>query len=652
MISKTTIDQVYETARVEEVIGDFVALKKSGANYKGLSPFSQEKSPSFMVSPVKQIWKDFSSGKGGNVVAFLMEHEHFTYPEAIRYLAKKYAIEIEETQMTDQEKEQANARESLFLATAFAQEYFENTLWNSEQGKAIGWTYFQERGFTDETIRTFGLGYSPEAKNSLSQAAVQASYNLDFFEQCGLLIPTENGPIDRFRGRVIFPIRSMSGRVQGFGGRILGDNKKTAKYLNSPESDIYHKSKVLFGLHEAKKAIAKEDVCYLVEGYTDVIQLHQAGIEAVVSSSGTALTSQQIQMIRRLTQNIVVLFDGDAAGLRAALRGIDLILEAGLNVRVVRFPEGEDPDSFAKAHDRDQIQEFLSAQAQNFIAFKANLLTQEAANDPIRKAEAVREIVASIAKIPDPIKQELYIRESSGMLGLTETTLFDALAQEQQKNRREQSRTKSRAPEKPQLVTPQVEEKPLDPNHVLEQQIISILVRYGAHAVIFQDDVLETDEAGEVVHIRQNQELKIYEKIFLDLQQDEIELADPVFHELYLSIMSQYSENSTFQMESQSFEMTPEVGQLVADILMEDEKYELHQWERKNIPVKAKTDTLSLLVEQTILSFRMQLIRQKIQQLSQELKGEENAETPEILDDIKNYIELKRLLAHRLARVI
>ena len=652
MISKTTIDQVYETARVEEVIGDFVALKKSGANYKGLSPFSQEKSPSFMVSPVKQIWKDFSSGKGGNVVAFLMEHEHFTYPEAIRYLAKKYAIEIEETQMTDQEKEQANARESLFLATAFAQEYFENTLWNSEQGKAIGWTYFQERGFTDETIRTFGLGYSPEAKNSLSQAAVQASYNLDFFEQCGLLIPTENGPIDRFRGRVIFPIRSMSGRVQGFGGRILGDNKKTAKYLNSPESDIYHKSKVLFGLHEAKKAIAKEDVCYLVEGYTDVIQLHQAGIEAVVSSSGTALTSQQIQMIRRLTQNIVVLFDGDAAGLRAALRGIDLILEAGLNVRVVRFPEGEDPDSFAKAHDRDQIQEFLSAQAQNFIAFKANLLTQEAANDPIRKAEAVREIVASIAKIPDPIKQELYIRESSGMLGLTETTLFDALAQEQQKNRREQSRTKSRAPEKPQLVTPQVEEKPLDPNHVLEQQIISILVRYGAHAVIFQDDVLETDETGEVVHIRQNQELKIYEKIFLDLQQDEIELADPVFHELYLSIMSQYSENATFQMESQSFEMTPEVGQLVADILMEDEKYELHQWERKNIPVKAKTDTLSLLVEQTILNFRMQLIRQKIQQLSQELKGEENAETPEILDDIKNYIELKRLLAHRLARVI
>ena len=652
MISKTTIDQVYETARVEEVIGDFVSLKKSGANYKGLSPFSQEKSPSFMVSPVKQIWKDFSSGKGGNVVAFLMEHEHFTYPEAIRYLAKKYAIEIEETQMTDQEKEQANARESLFLATAFAQEYFEKTLWNSTQGKAIGWTYFQERGFTDETIRKFGLGYSPEAKNSLSEAATQASYNLDFFEQCGLLIPTENGPIDRFRGRVIFPIRSMSGRIQGFGGRILGDHKKTAKYLNSPESDIYHKSKVLFGLHEAKKAIAKEDVCYLVEGYTDVIQLHQAGIEAVVSSSGTALTSQQIQMIRRLTQNIVVLFDGDAAGLRAALRGIDLILEAGLNVRVVRFPEGEDPDSFAKAHNRDQIQEFLSSQAQNFIAFKANLLTQEAANDPIRKAEAVREIVASIAKIPDPIKQELYIRESSGMLGLTETTLFDALAQEQQKNRREQSRTKSRTPQKPQLVTPQVEQKPLDANHILEQQIISILVRYGAHAVVFQDDVLETDEAGEVVHVRQNQELKIFEKIFLDLQQDEIELADPIFHDLYLSIMGQYSENSSFQLDSQSFEMTPEVGQLVADILMEDEKYELHQWERKNIPVKAKTDTLSLLVEQTILSFRMQLIRQKIQQLSQELKEEEKAENPDILDDIKNYVELKRLLAHRLARVI
>ena len=651
MISKTTIDQVYETARVEEVIGDFVTLKKSGTNFKGLSPFSQEKTPSFMVSPVKQIWKDFSSGKGGNVVAFLMEHEHFTYPEAIRYLAKKYAIEIEETQQTDEEKEQANARESLYLATAFAQEYFEDYLWNNERGKAIGWTYFQERGFTDETIRKFGLGFSPEVKNSLSEAALKKSYNLDFFEKCGLIIPTENGPIDRFRGRVIFPIKTMSGRVQGFGGRILGDHKKTAKYLNSPESDIYHKSKVLFGLYEAKKAIAKADVCYLVEGYTDVIQLHQAGIEEVVSSSGTALTAQQIQMIRRLTSNIVVLFDGDAAGLRAALRGVDLILEAGLNVRVVCFPEGEDPDSFAKAHSKDEIHSFLQTQAQNFIAFKANLLTEEAANDPIRKAEAVREIIGSIAKIPDPIKQELYIRESADLLNITETTLFDALAQEQQKNKREQQRSKTRQPEKPQLVAPDPMVKQLDPNRVLEQQIISILVRYGGHEVVFQDDFLETTEAGEVVNVRENQELKIYEKIFLDLQQDEIELADPIFHQLYVVIMNGYAENPEFQLTSASMSMAPDVGRLVADILMEDEKYELHQWERKDIPVKAKTDTLTLLVEQTILAFRMQLIKEKIQQLSKELSPDVE-EHRDVLDEIKNYIELKKLLANRLARVI
>ncbi|MGC6479024.1 MAG: DNA primase [Flavobacteriaceae bacterium] len=651
MISKTTIDQVYETARVEEVIGDFVTLKKSGTNFKGLSPFSQEKTPSFMVSPVKQIWKDFSSGKGGNVVAFLMEHEHFTYPEAIRYLAKKYAIEIEETQQTDEEKEQANARESLYLATAFAQEYFEDYLWNNERGKAIGWTYFQERGFTDETIRKFGLGFSPEVKNSLSEAALKKSYNLDFFEKCGLIIPTENGPIDRFRGRVIFPIKTMSGRVQGFGGRILGDHKKTAKYLNSPESDIYHKSKVLFGLYEAKKAIAKADVCYLVEGYTDVIQLHQAGIEEVVSSSGTALTAQQIQMIRRLTSNIVVLFDGDAAGLRAALRGVDLILEAGLNVRVVCFPEGEDPDSFAKAHSKDEIHSFLQTQAQNFIAFKANLLTEEAANDPIRKAEAVREIIGSIAKIPDPIKQELYIRESADLLNITETTLFDALAQEQQKNKREQQRSKTRQPEKPQLVAPDPMVKQLDPNRVLEQQIISILVRYGGHEVVFQDDFLETTEAGEVVNVRENQELKIYEKIFLDLQQDEIELADPIFHQLYVAIMNGYAENPEFQLTSASMSMAPDVGRLVADILMEDEKYELHQWERKDIPVKAKTDTLTLLVEQTILAFRMQLIKEKIQQLSKELSPDVE-EHRDVLDEIQNYIELKKLLANRLARVI
>ncbi|HEY4628699.1 MAG TPA: DNA primase, partial [Flavobacterium sp.] len=344
MISKATIDTVFETARVEEVIGDFVQLKRAGSNFKGLSPFSEERSPSFMVSPAKGIWKDFSSGKGGNSVAFLMEHEKFTYPEAIRYLAKKYNIEIEETEQTDEEKANTDVRESMYLVSEFAKTYFHNTLLNSEEGKAIGYSYFKERGFTNETIKKFGLGYSPEAWDAFTKEALGKGYKLEFLESTGLTIAREDRPFDRFKSRVMFPIQSMSGRVLGFGGRILTNDKKAAKYLNSPESDIYHKSKVLYGIFQAKQSIAKLNNCYLVEGYTDVIQFNQSGIENVVASSGTALTPDQIRLINRLTKNITVLFDGDAAGLRASIRGIDLILEEGMNVKVCAFPDGEDPD--------------------------------------------------------------------------------------------------------------------------------------------------------------------------------------------------------------------------------------------------------------------------------------------------------------------
>jgi len=348
LISKSTIDKVFETARLEEVIGDFVQLKKSGSSFKGLSPFTDERTPSFMVSPVKQIWKDFSSGKGGNVVAFLMEHEHFTYPEAIKYLAKKYNIEIEETVQSNEDKQQANERESMYLVSDYAQKYFHDTLLNKEKGKAIGLTYFKERGFTNQTIEKFKLGYSLDEWEAFTKNALENGYALEFLEKTGLTIVKGEKQFDRFKGRVMFPIHSMSGRVLGFGGRILTSDKKVAKYLNSPESDIYHKSKVLYGIYQAKQSIAKEDNCYLVEGYTDVIQFNQRGIENVVASSGTALTPEQIRLINRLTKNITVLFDGDAAGLRASLRGIDLILEQGMNVKVCTFPEGEDPDSFAK----------------------------------------------------------------------------------------------------------------------------------------------------------------------------------------------------------------------------------------------------------------------------------------------------------------
>jgi len=441
MISKTTIDQVYETARLEEVIGDFVQLKKSGSNFKGLSPFSDERTPSFMVSPVKQIWKDFSSGKGGNVVAFLMEHEHFTYPEAIKYLAKKYNIEVEETEQSDEQKEQANERESMYLVSDFAQKHFKEMLWDTELGKAIGLSYFKERGFTDETIKKFELGYCLDQWDGFTNAALDKGYKLEYLEKTGLTIVKEdsNNPnhlrkFDRFKGRVMFPIHSLSGRVLGFGGRILTNDKKSAKYLNSPESEIYHKSKVLYGIYYAKQAIAKEDNCYLVEGYTDVIQFYQRGIHNVVSSSGTALTPGQIRLINRLTKNITVLFDGDAAGLRASIRGIDLILEQGMNVKICTFPEGEDPDSFAKNNELEDVLLYLKENAKDFIRFKASLLMKEASDDPIKRADTVRDIVNSIAKIPDRIKREIYIQECASIMNISENVLFSTLAQIGKKN--------------------------------------------------------------------------------------------------------------------------------------------------------------------------------------------------------------------------
>ena len=429
MIAKSTIDQVFDTARVEEVIGDFVQLKKAGSNFKGLSPFSEERTPSFMVSPVKQIWKDFSTGKGGTSVSFLMEHEHFTYPEAIRYLAKKYNIEIEETVNSDAQKQAAGERESMYLVSEFANSHYQNTLHKTDEGKAIGLSYFLERGFNLEIIKKFQLGFSTNSWTELTDKALKKGYQLKYLEKTGLTIVKEEKHFDRFKGRVMFPIHSMSGRVLGFGGRILASNEKAAKYLNSPESDIYHKSKVLYGIYYAKQTIAKENNCYLVEGYTDVIQFYQAGIKNVVSSSGTALSPNQIRLINRLTKNITILFDGDEAGIRAALRGVDLILEQGVNVKVCTFPKGEDPDSFAKQKTTKELKDYLNDNTKDFISYKASLLMEQTANDPIAKADLIRNMVISISKISDQIKQELYIRECARIMDISEHVLFSTLAQ-------------------------------------------------------------------------------------------------------------------------------------------------------------------------------------------------------------------------------
>jgi DNA primase len=651
LITKTTIDQVYDTARVEEVIGDFVSLKKAGSNFKGLSPFSQERTPSFMVSPVKQIWKDFSTGKGGNVVAFLMEHERFSYPEAIRYLAKKYNIEIEETQQTDEEKAKRDARESMLLVSEFALDYFKKNLWESSAGKAIGKTYFQERGFTDGIIQAFDLGYALETKDAFTSTALEKGYKLEFLEKTGLTIVNEDRKIDRFRGRVLFPIKSMAGRTVGFGGRILGDNKKTAKYLNSPESEIYHKSKVLYGLYESKQAIAREDCCYLVEGYTDVIQMHQRGIKNVVSSSGTALTQEQIRLIQRLTQNIVVLFDGDAAGLRAALRGIDMILSQGMNVKVCSFPEGEDPDSFAKSHSLEEVQTFFNDNAKDFIQFKASLLMQEAQDDPVKKAATIKDMVESIAKIPDAIQREVYVQSCAAIMEISEEVLFSALAQKRAKEVNTKNKRKPNLPQM-QVVQPATPAVNVDELYELEKQIITLLMLYGDREETFQEAVLQfSEESSEIEEEITEVKARVYEKIFLDLQQDEIELANEDFRALFFLLLEQFQTQGTLSIDKLMPTLTPELSSLVSTILMNEEKYNLHQWEKKNIFVKTRDQQIGLMVTETILSLRKHLVNRKIESLQAEMENPQE-EHKALLEDVMSYYQLRRLVSNKLNRVL
>ncbi len=651
MISRSTIDKVYETARLEEVIGEYVTLKKSGANFKGLSPFTQERTPSFMVSPAKQIWKDFSSGKGGNVIAFLMEHEHFTYPEAIRYLAKKYNIEIEETEQTPEEKQIKDTKESMFLVVQYAAAFFEKNLWETEAGKSIGLTYFKERGFKDESLKKFALGYSPDSYDALSKQAQKEGYKLDFLEKTGLVIVNEDRQVDRFRARVIFPIRSMSGRVQGFGGRILSQNNKIAKYLNSPESEIYNKSKALYGIFESKQSIAKNDVCYLVEGYTDVIQMHQSGITNVVSSSGTALTVDQIRMINRLTSNIVVLFDGDAAGLRASLRGIDLILEQGMNVRVCTFPEGDDPDSFAQSRPTEEINNFLEEQSKDFIQFKASLLSDEGKNDPIRKAEIIREIVESIHKIPDAIKQEIYIQNCAEIMQISEDALFSALAQINQKNK--QKATKKFIPNESVALVKKTTDLAAKVDRVfeLERQIISILLTYGNQKLDFEEPISTTNEQGELIEETQKISAKVYEKIFLDLQQDEIELSHETFKKIFYKLIEFYQSDQG-DLNLEKIMQTDDLiqNEIITDLVMKEEQYQLHDWEKRNVFVKVKGSEVVRLVSETILSMRRYLIDQKIIELQLETK--EQDDNQETLREIQMYQGLRNIISNKLHRVI
>ena len=650
MISKATIDQVFDTARVEEVIGDFVQLKKSGSNFKGLSPFSEERTPSFMVSPVKQIWKDFSTGKGGTSVSFLMEHEHFTYPEAIKYLARKYNIEIEETIQTDSDKEAAGERESMYLVSEFARTYYQNTLHKTDQGKAIGLSYFKERGFTDETIQDFQLGFSTDAWSGLTDSALKKGYKLKYLESTGLSIVKGEKQFDRFKGRVLFPIHSMSGRVLGFGGRILAKNEKAAKYLNSPESDIYHKSKVLYGIYYAKQTIAKEDNCFLVEGYTDVIQFHQKGIKNVVSSSGTALTPDQIRLVNRLTKNITVLFDGDPAGIRASLRGIDLILEQGMNVKICTFPEGEDPDSFAKQNTLEELKDYLKSNAKDFIAYKASLLMEEAQNDPVAKANLIRDMVTSISKVSDNIQKEIYVRECSRIMDISEDVLFSTLAQMGKKAQSDANKTYNKKQKAFEVVKSVAPPQKVDIQYELEQKIIEILLLYGSRKESFEDLILKENDKQELVLEPVIHKIKVFEKIFLDLQEDEMQFTNENFKTLYYTIIDSLNQTDDFVIESFVNRLDPTLASDVTNILMNEERYNLHNWEKNNIFPKQKEVSIAQLVSETILTLRCYLIDRKVNEIKQDTKDTIDHRT--LLDDVLNYSNLKMLLSRKLNRVL
>ena len=576
MISKSTIERVFESSRVEEVIGDFVQLKKSGSNYKGLSPFTEERTPSFMVSPAKQIWKDFSSGKGGTVVTFLMEHEHFTYPEAIKYLAKKYNIEVEETQKTSEQKLEDSERESMYLITEYAKDYFQNNLMKSQEGKSIGLSYFKEREFSDEVIEKFKLGYSFNKSNNFSEEALKKGYKLNFLEKTGLTIVKNDKNIDRFKGRVMFPILSMSGRVLGFGGRILKSSKNIAKYINSPESLIYYKSKVLYGIFQAKQTIVKEDNCFLVEGYTDVIKLHQKGIKNVVASSGTALTENQIRLVSRLTKNITVLFDGDSAGSRATLRGIDIILEQGMNVRICNLPEGEDPDSFANSKQTEELRIFFKENSKDFIKYKASLLVDEAENDPVKKAAVVRNMVESIAKITDQIKKEIYIKECSSIMGISEQVLYSTLAQIQKKSFKKDIKESKQNFDSFSIVKSENSKRETNILYELEKKIIEILLLYGNNIEDFEDEIEKEDENGKLILSPIIRRVKVFEKIYMDLHEDEMEFSNENFRKIYYKIIECYNENKEISNDKILNALPRELEIEITNILMNDEKYMLH----------------------------------------------------------------------------
>ena len=637
-IPDSIIEQIFSTAQIEEVIGEFVQLKKSGSNLKGLSPFNNEKSPSFMVSPAKQIFKDFSSGKGGNVVTFLMELEQMSYPEALRWIAKKYNIEIpEERPQTPEEIAAGNLKEGVYLISDVAAKWYAEQLHETDQGKAIGLSYFKERGFSDDTIKKFHLGYSPEQSAAFADYALANSYSDQALESSGISMRNERGWYDRFRGRVMFPIHSISGRVLGFGGRILQSNAKAAKYLNSPENPIYHKSKVLYGLFQAKQEIVKRDEALLVEGYTDVLSFYQNGVRNVVSSSGTALTEGQIAMLKRYTPNITLLYDGDAAGIRASFRGLDMMLEQGVNVRVVPFPDGEDPDSFAQAHSTEELEAYISSNRRDFISFKTGVLLAEAAGDPLKRAQMVREIVASIAKVPDRIGQEVFVKEAARLLEIDSTALFselDRLLNDQSR----QARRKQQQEPQMDVVTGGVPEETKILGYEQEKILIQLAISKGKEIMLEED--LDPEEVIPVT---------VANWIMRELSNDGISFQVPVFAKAFALLCAELERGEVPETSWWVRQPDLEIVELVTEALTE--KYVLAKWEARDIYLPKEKNIIFSLVRDTVFRFKYQHVQRQLEQLKSKLEGDD-IQIDRYMNEFHKWNQLRQMLDDELNRVV
>ncbi len=648
MIPKETIALIFEAARIEEVVGDFVQLKRSGSNFKGLSPFVNEKTPSFYVSPAKGIFKCFSSGKGGSAVTFLMEHEKLTYPEALRFLAKKYNIEVKEEEQTAEQIAVQNERESLMVILQYAQEYFTNFLWNEDEGKSIGLGYFRERGFTDTTLNKFLLGYHPEGRDMFTKGALAKGYKSEFLEKLGLTKVRDGRSFDFFHGRVMFPIQNLTGRVIGFGGRVLKTtDKNIAKYFNSPESEVYNKSKTLYGIYQAKNRIVGEDNCYLVEGYTDVLAMHQAGVENAVASSGTSLTIDQVQLIKRFTQNITILYDGDSAGIKASFRGINMILEAGMNVKVVLFPDGDDPDSYSRKVSTEVLKEYLTKQAKDFISFKTGLLLDEAGKDPIRRAGIIKDIVESIALVPDAIMRSSYVRATSQMMDIQEQILINELNKIRKSQVKEDFRKQTGGQADVQEIPDDLFAPDDGPRQDVvdiayqEREIVRILLNYGH----LDFDYHHEDETGEIQTGKQN----VAEFIVDTILADEIVFESEIFQRIFDLMKEEYRANPMGLVNHED----TEVRQLAAELATNTYSLSENWKHRHYIHTHTEETLIEKSVKTSLYSYLLKRVEMIIHNIRLKLKDTEDFDVVmELMQEQVNYEKAKAAFSKELDRII